>query len=548
MLLKENATAEKLRGGYYTPTALADFITRWGFTDNNVRRVLEPSCGDGAFVESLLAVEQPFSCTAIEIIHDEMIKVQNMTTRNDHFNVIHEDFYSWYRENLNGERYDLVVGNPPYIRYQYLSEDQREEQSRILTSNGMRSNKLINAWVSFVVACVSLLDRNGKIGFVIPAELLQVAYSEDLRNYLMRNLQHITIVTFRELVFEDIEQEVVLLLGEKDVEHAEEHQIRILEFDNIIDLVENFETNTVPFVDIEFTNTKWTRYFLSTKDNVLINEIRQSTDFIQFNEIAEVDIGITTGNNNFFCVDRATAEDYGLIDISRPLIARSVSMDGIYFNEQVWQANVDRGAKAYLLDFPTIDFEQYPEGQRRYIIEGEKRGENTGYKCRIRNRWYQVPSIWTPDAFFLRRNYLYPKFVLNDFNAVSTDTMHRIRFADGIDSRRAILAYYNSITLAFTEIEGRSYGGGVLEILPGEVEKIFVPNLFQIELTDDYIEQLLHLIDDHVKKNDDILGILPEIDSRILVEILNIPMETVTAFRDMWLLLRNRRLQRGRNR
>lgn len=548
MLLKENATAEKLRGGYYTPTALTDFITRWGFAENDIRRVLEPSCGDGAFVESLLAIEQPFSCTAIEIKYEEMIKVQNMVSGNAHFNVLHEDFYSWYRRNLNGEKYHLIVGNPPYIRYQYLSEKQREEQSRILTSNGMRSNKLINAWVSFVVACVSLLERNGKIGLVIPAELLQVAYSEDLRNYLMRNLQHITVVTFRELVFEDIEQEVVLLLGEKDSNHEEEHQIRILEFDNIRDLVENFETNTVPFVDIELNNTKWTRYFLSTNDNVLINEIRHSPDFISFNEIAEVDIGITTGNNDFFCVDRTTAADYDLLEISRPLIARSVSMDGIYFNEQVWQANVDRGAKAYLLDFPSIDFEQYPEGHRRYIIEGEARGENSGYKCRIRNRWYQVPSIWAPHAFFLRRNYLYPKFVLNDFNAVSTDTMHRIRFANGIDSKRALLSYYNSITLAFTEIEGRSYGGGVLEILPGEVEKIYVPNLFHLELTDNFVEELLHLIDDHVKNNDDILGILPEIDNRILVGLLNIPPETVTAFRNMWLLLRNRRLERGRNR
>ena len=40
----------------------------------------------------------------------------------------------------------------------------------------MKANKLINAWVAFLVACVQLLSEDGKIAFVIPAEILQVAY------------------------------------------------------------------------------------------------------------------------------------------------------------------------------------------------------------------------------------------------------------------------------------------------------------------------------------------------------------------------------------
>ena len=78
----------------------------------------------------------------------------------------------------------------------------------------------------------------------------------------------------------------------------------------------------------------------------------------------------------------------------------------------------------------------------------------------------RIPSVWVPDAFFLRRNNLYPKFVLNCCYAVSTDTMHRVKFNDGVEPERILLSYYNSISFAFTELCGRSYGGGVLEILP----------------------------------------------------------------------------------
>lgn len=56
----------------------------------------------------------------------------------------------------------MILGNPPYIRYQYLKESQREMQAQILTSHGMKANKLINAWVAFIVACVQLLSEKVK--------------------------------------------------------------------------------------------------------------------------------------------------------------------------------------------------------------------------------------------------------------------------------------------------------------------------------------------------------------------------------------------------
>lgn len=45
-LVKDKLSAEKLRGGYYTPKPIADFLCRWSI-DNSTQTVLEPSCGDG---------------------------------------------------------------------------------------------------------------------------------------------------------------------------------------------------------------------------------------------------------------------------------------------------------------------------------------------------------------------------------------------------------------------------------------------------------------------------------------------------------------------
>ena len=83
------------------------------------------------------------------------------------------------------------------------------------------------------------------------------------------------------------------------------------------------------------------------------------------------------------------------------MIGRSSHARGVYFTYEDWQKNINKNERAYLIHFPDdIAFQDYPELHKKYIIDGENRGENKGYKCKIRDRWYIVPSVWVPDAFF----------------------------------------------------------------------------------------------------------------------------------------------------
>lgn len=549
MKLKEDSTEQKLRGGYYTPKVLADFIVKWALPkkskENNYVEILEPSCGDGVFLESVIDHSDgiPIKCTAIELLEREAQIAKERTFYNPDINIIVGDFYEQYEKSLKNKKFDVIIGNPPYIRYQYLTNEQRETQANILVENGMKSNKLINAWVSFVVASVRMLNMNGKIGLVIPAELLQVAYAEDLRLYLLKNLSKLTIVTFEELIFPNVQQEVVLLLGEKTEKKVKEkNKIGVVEVKNIEALEKQFDSIPIEFKEVDHTTDKWTKYFLSNHEIQLINFIKNHNGFCEFREMAEVDIGITTGNNKYFSVDKETVERFNLHDVSIPLIGRSAHASGLYFTYEDWKKNVDKGVAAQLLYFPNEPIENLPTNYQKYIQYGEENQMHTGYKCRIRENWYHIPSVWVPDAFFLRRNNKFPKFVLNDINAVSTDTMHRIRFNQGINRDKALLSYYNSITFAFTEIEGRSYGGGVLEILPGEVEKVVLPNLQNFD--DSIAKELISKIDRTIRNNEDIEPTLDEVDEIILVNYLGINIEVVQAFRNIWKKLMNRRLNR----
>ncbi|MGL6056827.1 MAG: Eco57I restriction-modification methylase domain-containing protein [Culicoidibacterales bacterium] len=473
MNIREGQSARKLRGGYYTPSDIADFMVSWTLNDNTDGSVLEPSAGDGVFVQSLLQHESKGKIVAVELLQEEAEKISQIIDERGNCVVFNEDFYDYYerfREN-DGDKYDAVVGNPPYIRYQYLTEEQRNYQSDILVNNGIKPNKLINAWMAFTVAAIEMLKNNGRIAFVLPTDLLQVSYAKQLRQFLFDNLSKLTVVTFQSLVFDDIQQDVVLLMGEKKTCVEDEvHFLRVLNVKNSSDLDKSLFNE--PFDQYnQYDSDKWTKFYLSRSDrNYYEIDFQNKTD--SFNDFAKGEVGITTGNNNFFAVSEDTVQQFSLSNYIRPLLGRSIEVKGIFYTENDLRMNIISGKNIWLLDF---NGQKLSDSAQSYIDYGVQTEQNTGYKLRIRKRWYDVPSIWTPQAFLLRRIGEYPRIVKNEIEATSTDTFHRIKFLDGTNISKFIFLCYSSVTLLTFELEGRVFGGGALEILPGDLKNIRIP-------------------------------------------------------------------------
>jgi len=177
-----------------------------------------------------------------------------------------------------------------------------------------------------------------------------------------------------------------------------------------------------------------------------------------------------------------------------------------------------------------------PKPLQQYIALGEAQDYHKGYKCRIRRHWYIVPSVWTPDAFMLRQVHAYPKLVLNTAQAVCTDTIHRVRFLDGVNGEAVTAAILNSLTFAFAEVTGRSYGGGVLTFEPSEAESLPLPLAGAEHLDLEHIDKLLR-----ENNIDDVLEITDEV---LLVQGLGLNRNYVSRLRRIWSKLRDRRINR----
>ena len=530
MQLIKDASAEKLRGAYYTPPAIASFILHWGINGGHDADILEPSCGDGVFLECMRDENMLFNTvTAVEYEASEADKARSLGLHDSE--VFNLDFHRFCLDT--DKRFDLVVGNPPFIRYQYYDAAQQKLADEIFKNAKLKRTKLTNAWVTFVVGCTQLLRDNGKMGFVIPSELLMVKYAQQLRKYLAKTFNKINIISFENLVFEEIQQEVVLLLCEKNGtnEHKIEH-IEVKDSEGLLTL--DPHQLKFPSKDIDFHTDKWTYYFLDKKELDLLDKVKKLPTISSF---ANVEVGITTGSNDFFTVPQSVVSMYQLQDYARPMVGRSVQVNSLCFTEKDWKLNVASEAKAHLLVFSPDAKDKGNEGVKAYLESGEKADIDKGYKTSIRDQWWVIPSIKLSDALFLRRNNLYPKFVLNDAGAYTTDTMHRVFIKEGVNKRAFVASYYNSLSFAFAEILGRNFGGGCLELMPSEVGEIHLPYREENECIFDMLDNLL-------RKKASADEILDFTDNIILRQGLGLTEEEAKLARSIWHKIINRRLNR----
>lgn len=254
---------------------------------------------------------------------------------------------------------------------------------------------------------------------------------------------------------------------------------------------------------------------------------------------AKVEVGITTGSNDFFTVPLTTVEEFDLQHYAKPMVGRSVQVNSVIFNDKDWENNKFSKAKSHLLVFPKKQDLDPLNGAVKYITAGEVLGIHKGYKTGIRENWFVVPSLKISDALFIRRNNLYPRLIINEAKAFTTDTMHRVFLRPGTKLNAFTASYYNSLSLAFTEVSGRSHGGGVLEMMPNETERVLLPY-------DVKNEDLLLLIDEKIRNKTNIEEIVKITNEIILKQNYGLTDKEIEIAHRIWKKLSTRRLGRGK--
>ena len=545
---------DKLRGGYYTSPELAKWLCTWAIR-NSKDLVLEPSVGDGVFLEATvhrlknlgvkgLAIANQIC--GVEIIADEAEKARGRVRHELGFRardvVETKDFFAWW-ECQNRQRFDVVVGNPPFIRYQSFPEPYRSRAMEIMVELGLSPNRLTNIWVPFVVASAASLRPGGRMALVLPAELLQVSYASQLRSFLTDRFGRIDLIACNELFFEKAQQEVILLLADEARASPSEDnpcKVTLTETERVIDIVERCPAEVLAKASpktIRHDSEKWLKYFLSVREIALMRELRDSGVATTLGTFASVNVGVVTGKNEFFVLRQSEINERGLAGHTIPLVSRSAHLSGTRIGKRDWNRLVSENQRVHLLHLGPINGSKLPNRLESYIRIGEGEEIHRGYKCSIREPWYAVPSVWIPDAFVFRQIYDFPRVVLNTAGATSTDTIHRMKCK--VKPQTMISNTYTYLTAASAEIEGRSYGGGVLELEPTEAERLLVPAKLGSALPLNECDRLV--------REGRLDEVLQENERLVLREHMGLSRRDGQTLRRIWEKMRDRRLARRRN-
>ncbi|MBT2504145.1 N-6 DNA methylase [Curtobacterium sp. ISL-83] len=473
-LASDTSELRKARGAFFTPEPLTRFITDWAVRSPD-DRVMEPSAGDAAFlveaVRRLAELGNQTPTVAGVEIHEHSARVadERVTAAGGVAEITHSDFFLVPPT----PSYDAVIGNPPYIRYQDFAGEARTRSRAAALGAGVVLNGLASSWAAFTIQSALFLRQGGRMGLVLPAELLSVNYAAPVRQFLFDRFARIELVLFTEQVFPEAEADVVLLLADGfdqgPTDHATIHQAQH---------AAALQSLGVPLTwSPKSPADKWTGLLVGTDALRPLRELRESGEFGTLEHWGDTTLGMVTGNNGYFALSPARVRELGLTraDLLRLSPPGSSHLRGLALTRH-HMTNLGNAGKATWLFRPGDN--PSPAAQA-YIQAGHIAGVDQAYKCRVRRTWYQVPLLPPADLLLTCMNADTPRLTTNDAGALHLNSVHGVYLKDehrDLGRELLPLASLNSVTLLNAEMVGRSYGGGILKIEPREADVWAMPS------------------------------------------------------------------------
>lgn len=463
----------KARGAFFTPESVAEYITTWAIRSGD-DRVLEPSCGEAAFLlqagrrlEELApsSTSDELRLHGAEMHQASADTASRLLTEAGHRSAVRlGDFFL----TEPTPEFDAVIGNPPYVRYQDFSGAARTASRRAALRAGVSLTSLASSWAAFTIHSALFVKPGGRLGLVLPAELLSVNYAAPVREYLIQSFARVRLVLFAERVFPGVLEEVVLLLaegkGEGPTDHCELLQARNGE--SLRAVTEDQVTRWTPRAQ-----QRWSELHLDGETAELYRSSMSAATFAPLQEWGDTTLGMVTGANKYFAITGAEAHSRGIpaAELLRLSPPGSRHLRALSLTPQLLKALEAAGRQTWLFR-PAAD---PSPASRLYIRDGEARGIDQAYKCQVRTPWWRVPYLRPADLLLTYMNADTARLCTNAVGAHHLNSVHGVYLRPalrGLGRQLLPLASLNSVSLLGAEVVGRAYGGGVLKLEPKEAD------------------------------------------------------------------------------
>src|SRR5574344_526621 len=236
----------KQLGQVFTPQ---NIVSQMLLLCRNNGRVLEPSCGDGAFSDNIP------SCVSIEI--------DSKYCKHDTLNM---DFFDYPIQ----EKFDTIIGNPPYVRFQDILPQTKEK----LYSNLFDERS--NLYLFFIEKCINHLNDKGELIFITPRDFLKSTSAIGLNKFIYDNGTITDIIDLGDMkIFDGSSPNCVIFRFEKNnmTHHTNDDRYMVYHKGQLLFTKNKYK---ISFDELFYVKVG----AVSGNDAIFVNAIYGDTDFV----------------------------------------------------------------------------------------------------------------------------------------------------------------------------------------------------------------------------------------------------------------------------
>ncbi|MBS7648006.1 N-6 DNA methylase [Candidatus Bathyarchaeota archaeon] len=538
-------------GQYYTPPPIVELITEMCIRSPN-DKVLDPACGSGSFLvkayhklKDLKKKENPFADE--NRLHEEILNqlygvdinpfpaqlssinlaIRNLRVPSRHMNIVVSDFFKVKPSMGVIPEVDVVITNPPYTRQEEMEyKDQiREEALTYSDGSKIQLDARAGIYAYFFTHSAKFLKEHGMMGQITSDTWLDVGYGEGLKQFFLDHFKIHAIIWYDVRAFEKALVGTCITILEKEDKSREERENNLVKFvrikkaiptEGLVRIIEeakeNFEDERIGITvkkqkELE-PKDKWGKYLRAP---TIYYRILNHPKVTKLGKIALVRRGITSGANEFFYLDKEKIKLWSIEEkYLKPIVVSpkekkiEITLDDI----DQWVLYVHKG-KEELAGTNVLKYIQWGEEVETRIKGGIKGGTVIkGYHnlstVKSRKLWYAVGEREPAPILRSRRIWERCMYFLNKADALANDSLYEIHpiNKNDVDVLAGILN--SSLTALISELEGRFYGGGVLELEIYETKNMTIVDPNKLSLNEKQnIEKALSKVCEAQRKGDE---------------------------------------------